>query len=324
MTQLGLESVISRQPALLVTQSDIAAFKKDRLDWFLKTYLGLRPRDRQPYGALHLGTRVHTALERHYLRGEDLLEAYRQLVGIERAELEDSGRPFDNEKWSEEAELGRVMLEGFVDWREETGFDTDFRIFAVEDALSHVFDIDGTAVELRGKLDARARSTFSGMQLILDWKTAKSISQLIAQADNSEQLLTYATLEYLNNPDAILQGALYVILRKTLRGPATKPPYYAVHEVHFSQGRIATFGHRLSGVLADYVRIVAALDAGIDFRRVVYPTPNFFATFSAYSPLIMLLDEGIAPERMIADRFEQIDPHERYNADARPVVRGLL
>ncbi|QEM41603.1 Cas4 family exonuclease [Gordonia phage Forza] len=317
MTQLGLESRIPRiNNGIRVSQSDLAAFKADRREWLLSSYLGLKPKDEPVYGPLRLGTRVHAALERYYGYGHELVDTYVEIAHDELRKLEESKVVFDVSAWQREAELGRIMLAGYAEWLEETGADANLEILGAEEKLSHLVEIDGVTVELRGKIDLRARDTFTGQNLVIDWKTTANMAWLSASAPHSEQLLTYMTLERLQgdgHPDEyLLQGARFVMLRKVRRTGTAKPPFYDTIEVHHNKTRLRNYYTQLLGTLADYVRVVKALDESIDHRFVAYPNASTHKRWSPYNALTQMMDDGSDVEAMIADLFVQNDPHERY------------
>lgn len=318
--QLGFESRIPRgdDGRIICSQSDLAAFKSSRRFWFLGTYLGLKPKDEPVYGPLRLGTRVHSALERYYGYGHDLESSYVEIAQEEEAKLIESGVVFDLASWRKEAELGRIMLAGYSEWLEESGVDQYLEVVGAEEKLSHVFEIDGQKIELRGKIDLRAKDTFTGMNVVIDWKTTSNMAGLSAEALNSEQLLTYMTLERLNaaatdDKEFLLQGARFVMLRKVRRSGTAKPPFYDVVEVRHNETRLRNFYTQLCGTLSDYIRVVNALDEGVDHRYVAYPNPSARTSWSPFGAISHMMDDGSHIEEMLADLFTQGDPHERYS-----------
>lgn len=319
---LGYRTVHPRKDdgTILVSQSDLAAYKANRRFWFLGTYLGLRPKDQPVYGPLQLGTRVHAALERHYGYGHDLVDSYVEIAQEERESLIESGAVFDLSAWEREADLGRIMLTGYVEWLSETGADSHLEVINAEEKLSHLFtDITPVPVELRGKIDLRAKDTFTGMNLVIDWKTTKNIAALTAEAGQSEQLLTYMLLERLNatkkdDPSYRLQGARFTMLRKVRRGSTAKPPFYDTVEVRHNDTRLRNFYTQMVGTLQDYVRTVQLLDLGVDHRAVAYPNPASRTTWSPFFNVSTMMDDGSHVEEMLQDLYVQDDPHARYSA----------
>ena len=98
----------------VLSNSEIQVFKDCRRKWCLGYYRRLQPKQKQFTGALALGSRIHEALDIHYSTGKDLLEAHAELVkrdiDLLVAEYRDT---YDLEA---EAELGRIMLEGYQEW----------------------------------------------------------------------------------------------------------------------------------------------------------------------------------------------------------------
>ncbi|QDK02686.1 exonuclease [Gordonia phage Phendrix] len=326
--QLGMESRIPRTKDghIRVSQSDLSLFKADRREWLLGSYLGLRPKNQPVYGPLRLGTRVHSALERYYGMGHDLVESYLEIAEEELEGIRESGVVFDEKSWRDEADLGRIMLTGYVEWLEETAADSNLKVLGAEEKLSHTFEINGTPIELRGKIDLRARDTFTGQNLVVDWKTTSSIPFMTRMAPRSEQLLTYMTLERLNgqsDPDFALQGARFVLLRKTKRTTNAKPPFYTHVDVHHNEIRLRNFYNQLWGTLADYMRVVDALDRGIDHRVVAYPNGNASNRWSIFTDVNQMMDDGSRVEDMIADLYVQSDPHERYEDKAAELLEHV-
>ena len=97
-----------------ISNSEIQTFKDCRRRWWLTYYRRLKPKVQDFTGALALGSRIHEALDRHYSTGQDLLEAHSELVKEDLKKLTDEYR--DTSKLETEAELGHIMLEGYLEW----------------------------------------------------------------------------------------------------------------------------------------------------------------------------------------------------------------
>ena len=324
---IAFESRIRRDP-LVVTQSDLSLFKTCRRSWYFGTYLGLRLKDQPVIGPLALGTRVHLALQLHYTDGRDLVEAYNQIARDEYEQLVGMKIIFDRTAWESETDLGRIMLEGYVEWVSETGADSDYEVIGAEKKLTHVLKIPGpygeVEVELRGKVDLRVRNLRNGSRLVVDHKTTAHFANLTTTADKNEQLLFYMLLERLTDPehkheDEWLQGAMLNMLRKVKRGMQSKPPYYDRLEVRKTDNDLRNYWTRLQGMLQDYVRVVQMLDNGYDHRFAAYPT----AIACGYCPFrhpCTLTDDGSRIDDMLASLYTQRDPHERYNEEPASIM----
>lgn len=314
-TNFGLLPQVRRNP-LLVTQSDIAAFKGCRRSWWLGSYLGLSLASEPVVGPLTLGTRVHKAMELYYTDGRPLAEAYVEIAKKELKRLEDSEVLFDRTEWESENELGRIMLEGYEEWLAETGADSDYEILGAEKRLSHHFDILEVDVELRGKVDIRVRNRVTGARLVVDNKTTAHFSNLAVTAAYNSQLKTYMLLERLADKEHEsdwVQGALFNMLRKVKRGVQARPPFYERLEVHHNDAVMRSFYVQTVGVLRDYVSTVKALDAGTDPNVVAYPTAGAQCRYCPFRAPCLLMDDGSRVDDMIRTLYTQSDPHLRYD-----------
>lgn len=322
---LGFEPRLKRDP-VVVTQSDLKAYKLCRRQWLLGHYLGLERRSKPTFGPLPLGSRVHKALEPYY-RGAvnpdtgavwDPRTAYAQLCQWERDNLLRLQMPLERDEWEREAELGAIMLQGYVEWLAETGADSEYEIIGAEQKLSHRLNVGGVEFELRGKVDIRARNITTGARLVVDTKTTSHFSNLEMIASYDEQLLFYLLLERLtwpNQPESWLQGAMFNMLRKVRRTVRSKPPYYMRLEVHHNEQTLRSFWYRLQGMLTDYAVTVNALDQGQDHKFNAYPTSGPQCRYCPFRIPCLLMDDGSAAEEMLNGVYRQHDPHERYETE---------
>ena len=208
---------------LAISNSDIGSYKTCRRQWYLGSMLGLKDRHQKVHGPLVLGTRVHDALEAHYGMGEPLVESYNEIASAELEELRRSGIVFDESAWMKEAELGRIMLEGFVQWAEETGFNSEFVVTGTEQKITHQTHIGDQPVSLRGKIDLRVKILSTDQNMIMDWKTTSRFVNLTKNINLNEQIKMYMMLERLKYKDdgvddrEFLQGGALVMLLKNRR-----------------------------------------------------------------------------------------------------------
>jgi RecB family exonuclease len=185
------EPVLGRNPAVVpISNSELGTFKDCRRKWWFGTYRGLQPKARKATGPLALGTRVHAALEAYYTDLQDPIEVYNGLVEDERFQL--YALEQDTTDFDKESELGRVMIEGYLQWLEETGADAQLEVIGAEKKLSSTI-MDGR-VELIGKVDARVRRKTDGVVLSMDHKTVASFDSITKIAHLSEQPKMYHLL----------------------------------------------------------------------------------------------------------------------------------
>ena len=116
-----------------ISNSEIQTFKDCRRRWWLTYYRRLKPKMKDYTGALALGSRIHEALDRHYSTGIDLLDAHAELIKEDIKKMTDANR--DTSSLETEAELGRVMLEGYLEWVELEGIDAELEMISTEEIL---------------------------------------------------------------------------------------------------------------------------------------------------------------------------------------------
>ncbi len=203
-----------------ISNSEIQTFKDCRRRWWLTYYRRLRPKMQDFTGALALGSRIHEALDRHYSTGQDLLEAHADLVKEDLKKLTDDYR--DTSNLETEAELGRVMLEGYLEWVELEGIDAELEMISTEEILERPM-MDGKVI-LQGKIDMRVRRKIDGARMIRDFKTVGgSFSDFGAMAHMNEQVKTYMILDEVqsaedgNRTDGAIFTSMSVLCNNSLQ-----------------------------------------------------------------------------------------------------------
>jgi len=295
-----------------ISNSEIQTFKDCRRKWWFTYYRRLQPKIKDYTGALALGSRIHEALDRYYSTGQPLLEAHADLVKEDMKTMNDAYR--DTTALESEAELGRIMLEGYLEWVELNGIDQELEMISTEEIIERPM-MEGR-VTLQGKIDMRVRRKLDGVRMFRDFKTVGgSFADFGATAQMNEQILTYMTLEEAQNQEGERsEGGIFTMLRKVKRGSYAKPPFYDQFEVRHNQFALRSFWQRLEGTLEDMLRVRDALDAGESHYKHAYPRPSrdckWKCQFFAICPLV---DDGSAAEAAISDAFEVSDPYGYYN-----------
>jgi hypothetical protein len=217
-----------------------------------------------------------------------------------------------------DAELGRIMLEGYLDWLEETGADSNLIVTDNEKKLTATL-LDGR-VELRGKIDMRVRRKTDNARRILDFKTLAQFPTYTSTAHLAEQLKTYILLEQLNKDDDsdVIDGAIYRLMKKVKRSASAKPPFYVDFEVRHNKETIHSFWLSLHGTLSDMLVTRSHLDSGVDPRQVCPPTPTRDCTWKCpFFSVCGMIDDGSAAEDFLVDNFKQNDPYLRYEEEEK-------
>ena len=255
-----------------ISNSEIQTFKDCRRKWWLSYYRRLRPRTESKTGALALGSRVHQALDDYYSKGIPLLEAHAALIAQDKADLEAQIR--DTYDLDAEAELGRIMLEGYLDWIEENGIDAELEMISTEEIIEMPL-FDGKVI-LQGKIDMRVRRKADGVRMFRDFKTVGgSFTDFAAMAHMNEQILTYMMLETAQNKEGERsEGGIFTMLKKVKRSANARPPFYEQMEVRHNVFALRNFWQRIHGTLSDMLNVRQALDDGSSHQLVAYPRPS--------------------------------------------------
>lgn len=296
-----------------LSNSELQTFKDCRRKWWLAYYRRLQPKTQNMTGALALGSRIHNALDAYYGQGIPLLEAHSMFVDRDRQILIESYR--DTVDLDSEAELGRIMLEGYLQWVEENGIDAELEMISTEEIISMPL-FDG-AVELQGKLDMRVRRRGDGVRMFRDFKTVGgSFTDFTSMAHMNEQILTYMMLETAQNKEGERsEGGIFTMLKKVKRSANARPPFYDQMEVRHNVFALRSFWARIHGTIKDLMETKKALDEGQDHNFVAYPRPSrdckWKCQFFSVCPLI---DDGSAAENAIAEMYEVADPYEYYKS----------
>jgi hypothetical protein len=316
VVELGMPYLGKGATNIPVSNSEIGVFKECKRKWFLQYYVGLRLKKITVVGPLPLGTRVHNALEAYYKEGEDAVETYMELLKTDRTLFEASDDAMFEDKvsaFNDEAELGRLMVEGYVQWLEETNADSDMEVLAVE-AKASMSVMDGRIV-LQGKLDMKVRNLIDGSVSVWDHKTAQTFTSYHQTSHMSEQLMLYVLLEKLN-PETVapVDGGVYNLLKKVKRSPRAKPPFYERITVRFNDKTLSNFWTRIHGELRDMIRVRDELDAGADHRLVAYPSPSRDCTWKCpFFSACTMFDDGSNIQGWLDNFTEVGNPYARYD-----------
>ena len=308
----------SERDPIVVSNSSIQVFKDCRRKFWLSYYRRLKPREEKMSGALALGSRIHRALELYYaevaLKREvddsRLMEIWAELIADDRMILEAEGRYTDD--FDNEAELGRIMLEGYLEWLQSEGIDSSLEIVSQEETLSQPM-LDGQVL-LVGKIDQRVRRKADGTRFIRDFKTSANFSDLMKTAQMNEQFLLYMVLEALQRGETDrVEGAIITALKKVKRTANARPPFYEQVEVQHNIFTLRNFYKRLHGTLTDIVEMWRALEEGADPMVVAYPHPTRDCSWKCqFQSICPMFDDGSAVERAIEDQFVVGSPYAYY------------
>lgn len=312
--------VLGKFPELIeISNSEIQTFKSDKRRWFLGNYLGLAKNEKSEVGPLPLGTRIHDSLEQYYLTGDNPVDVYNRLQRADNERFLATSESLMEDmvkKFNEESELGRIMLEGYMDWMDEENPDSNLEVVGAEKKLEYRLTEFNPRVQLVGKVDLQVRRLEDGSRATLDHKSAVQFTDYYKFSHMSEQLMMYTMLEKLN-PDednTRVDGGIYNLLKKVKRSARAKPPFYERIDVRFNQKTMDAFWIRTLGTIRDIMVARDALDNGADHRYICYPNPSWdWKTGSSpFFPVYSMLDDGSNVEAYLEENFHQVNPNARY------------
>ena len=297
-----------------LSNSELQTFKDCRRRWWLTYYRRLKPKQQDMTGALALGSRIHQALDDHYAKGIPLLKAHSDLVEIDKQLLLADFRDVAN--LETEAELGRIMLEGYEEWVAENGIDAELEMISTEETI--IAPLFGGEVELQGKLDMRVRRKADGVRMFRDFKTVGgSLAEFSNMAHMNEQVMTYMLLESTKvDEKERSDGGIFTLLKKVRRSAAAKPPFYDQVEIRHIVFTLRSFWNRIHGTIADLMRVRTALDNGEDHAFNAYPKPSRDCKWKCqFFTICPMFDDGSAAEQALSEMYEETDPYAYYGTN---------
>lgn len=308
------------------SNSEIQSYKRCKRKWFLSYYEKWQPRTSTHVGAMAVGSRIHKALQYYYqsrVPGADpidLKDILELLIDYDRDLLLSDTKNNDDtfDIFAKEADLERIMIDGYVEWLAHTGADSQYEIIGAEtyqeaNIIVHTNTAHERIIRIIARIDLRVRQRTNNAVLLLDHKTTASFSDLISQLPMNEQMLWYILIEYLNSSGNHAHGALYNMIKRSKRSARAKPPFYMRHSVHHNRFELAAFQQRVIGVITDILQTEEKLNNGMNDRIAAYPTPSRDCTWSC--PFFMackMMDDGSHAREMLSRVFIQGDPLGYY------------
>jgi hypothetical protein len=306
---LGMPKWHGESPMHL-SYSQLKTFKQCRRKWWLSSLRGLYKINDDKFGPLQLGTKIHKALELHYVEGTDPVTFLKDTYTEEDTQIEwqDAGM---RAEFFKEMYLAVKMIEGFMEWKEVEGIDAGMTLVSAEQHVEYFIE-DYNAV-IHGYLDQIWHRDADGALLFRDWKTAKDFSAekfLI----NDEQTKIYQMILKLLN-DQRVDGAQYMILKKSQRTARAQPPFYKMIEARHNVNELRAIFLQMRRVIEEMIVIRQALLSGtVQHQYLVYP--NFTKDCSWHCPfydMCAMFDDGSNVEGMLSEYFTTNPDKEEDN-----------
>lgn len=285
-----------------ITQSELSTYRECKRKWWLGWFrkIKLDPSLYTP-NAASLGTSVHIALESLY-KGEDWEAILTALQGV-------------SEESDKQVDLARIMIEGYLEWLEESGADSNIEVLAQEEQIEA--PLHDLPVTLMGKLDQRIRIIEPEGFGFLDFKTVQNFTDLPKMAELNDQFKHYSLLMKLRDPDSPFRGGIWRMLRKVKRTATAKPPFYGEFAKLYNDHQIASYEIQMRGLIANILRDESQLNGGKEHLEVVPPTPHRDCTWKCeYFQICPMFDDGSRVEDFVNEYYVTLDPLEgRYEVE---------
>lgn len=307
----GRKTFVNPADARIVTQSELSTWLRCRRKWYLGYFRRLRRVDdfeRLP----GVGTFVHAGLEAWY---GGLGPAGNPLdVVASRADALIQANPDRAEDIADAAGLAGIMLEGYLDWLQESGADTGLIFDGAEKKVE--VTLRPTSYVLRGKIDATFVRENDGARVQLEHKTVGNLTDIPKTAQMNFQFLTYDLLAYLKAIDGDgnrTDGVLLNMLRRVKRTARANPPFYGRHEVRHNTQELRAHWKHVVAIARETDLARARLVAGEDHQTVVPPSPERSCSWSCpFAQACPMFDDGSDADGFLAAEFEEHDPLARY------------
>lgn len=320
-----------------ISNSEVATWDRCRRQWYLKYYLGEVPADEIPVSNQALGVRVHAALEGFY--GYELDPV--AVLDVLYAMITEAYPDYRTDLLAER-ELAAIMVEGYLEWIEETGKDAGLTVVATERDIEVPFP-KLRGVVLKARLDQVVFNEVTGLLSFLDHKTAPSFDQHEMLALNP-QFKFYSIIQRMlvaGNPDAPrVSGGIINTLRRVKRTEKSKPPYYQRDSFRYDEETLDAAEARIFKICTEILDARVSLDyvytegGGLlehvnGVQRVdLYPSPRPHECRwdCPFVQLCPMMDDGSDWPGVLtrSGKFRQDDPYSYYREDPLRAVREVL
>ncbi len=317
----------------LISNSEVQTFKDCPRKWWLAWHRGLVPIQESLVSAAATGSRYHAAVAELYVPdgqtpGDPLTKLDELHQEVLSALDEQPNYDADN-KWldvdetlraklNKAMDLERAMVEGYLQWLEETGADAQLEVIAPETYVEAEFRIHlaGYApdyVLLIGKLDAKTRNRITSGIRFIDHKSVGSLFDPLLHIN--QPMLHYHVIERLVTPEGEprCEGALYNMARKVKRTARATPPFFARMHVDHNRHELDNYEMQLRGVISSMRRAEAMLESGFTNQQAVPSRPNRDCSWKCpFLKICRMFDDGSRVEDAIEGLYEVRDPLSYY------------
>lgn len=254
-----------------IRNSSITKFLRCRRSWSLSYLRNLETawNQRMTPQTFDCGNAVHRGLEA-LVNGQDWMAAidehWAEIQGVLAPEA-------DYEKWIDQlVTMPRLMVEGYIEWREEEGIDIGYETLGTELPYeANLGAFHGDDVILYGTIDRLLRNP-NGQLVIDDYKTVATLDSILTLPTNW-QINNYDLLTRVNTGEDVVE-ARHTQLKRVKRTARAKPPFYGMLRTTFNQARRDSHWLHLAGVVDEMVSIMQRIEVDPDPAHHMLCPPN--------------------------------------------------
>lgn len=206
-------------------------------------------------------------------------------------------------EWVTVYKMVRIMVAGYVEWLADEGFAARERTVAVEQQfVAHAGTYLGDDVYVTGKMDRLAEDTETGLITVEDFKTVSSL-EVPATLSFDDQSLTYDWILEKNGIKA--HRFRHTQAKKVMQ--TKEGPFYARHEVTYSEDQRAVHRRHLGSTLLQIVGALQAIEANQDAHHdVTPPNPTRDCSWRCdFIHVCPMMDQGDHWETAISEWFQE-------------------
>lgn len=324
------------------TNSELQTARRCMRKWYLTFYRKLYSRAESVNENRLIGDLCHDALADMYNHGQDpvatvvyvaenLISDQQDMLTEDRGENARIQIEQNIETIKSAWEFAQIIIEGYVEWLQETGEDSHLQLISAESEQWVRLPVEqlGKPVALLGKLDAKFNDLRSNARVFMDHKTVANFADRERWIHLDTQFRFYGLIEYLKLLEEGMDkdvaqgswtdGGILNMLRRVKRTSRSTPPFYKRREVRHSLIELQNFFHRTVGEISRIVQAENLLDQGFDHQMVCAPNPSKDCTWDCqFMTLCAFMDDGSDVDGYIQASFEVGNPIRRYTT-----VEGL-
>lgn len=308
---------------LSMSNSELTTWQHCKRKWMLKYYnrLSVKPENQSSTGVMHLGTRIHIALE--YMYGWDA-DPYQVLSIIYKHEKQYQSQETTDEL-TKEHQLAVKMIEGYLEWLDETGADEDIEVVSTERDVA----VAGPhGVTLRARLDMRVRRRSTGTIRFIDHKTVGDFNGKLSTLEKDPQMRFYTLIDKLEalqgEREERSEGGTWNMFKRSKRTARAKPPFNQRVETDYNDEVLRSVYFKIHEVIGEIIQARLRLDNGEDHRSVAYPNAGPDCSWKCeFVSMCPLMDDGSHWRDMAAGEFVVEDPYAYYLPSEIPELTQL-